>query len=36
MKRALFDTEAVFPFESGSIGPRGGYESAILAVTVAT
>ena len=36
MKRALFDTVAVLPFESGSIVPRGGYESAILAVTVAT
>lgn len=35
MKRALFDTVAVLPFESGSITPRLGYESAVLAVTVA-
>ena len=36
MKRALFDTVAVLPFESGNITPRLGYESAILAVTVAS
>lgn len=36
MKRALFDTVAVLPFESGDITPRLGYESAILAVTVAS
>lgn len=35
MKRALFDTVAVFPFASGSIVNRLGYESAILALTVA-
>lgn len=35
MKRALFDTVAVLPFESGNITPRLGYESAVLALTVA-
>lgn len=36
MKRALFGTVAVLPFASGSIFDRTGYESAVLAVTVAT
>ena len=36
MKRALFDTVAVLPFTSGSIIPRLGYASAVLAVTVAS
>ena len=36
MKRALFDTVTVLPFESGSVTSRMGYESAILALTVAT
>lgn len=35
MKRALFDTIAVLPFASGSVTARLGYESAVLAVTVA-
>jgi len=35
MKRALFDTVTVLPFESGSVTARLGYESAVLAVTVA-
>ncbi len=35
MKRALFDTVAVLPFASGSITERMGYESAVLALTVA-
>lgn len=35
MKRALFDMVAVFPFVSGNVVNRSGYESAILALTVA-
>ena len=35
MKRALFDTVTILPFESGSIFDHMGYESAVLAVTVA-
>jgi len=35
MKRALFDTVMVLPFESGSAFSRVGYESAVLAVTIA-
>lgn len=35
MKRALFDTVSVLPFESGSVFDRTGYESAVLAVTIA-
>lgn len=35
MKRALFDTVSVLPFSSGSVIERTGYESAILALTVA-
>lgn len=35
MKRSLFDTVSVLPFTSGSAFERTGYESAILAVTVA-
>ncbi len=35
MKRALFDTVTVLPFTSGSVTARLGYESAVLAVTVA-
>lgn len=35
MKRAIFDTAAVLPFTSGSIADRTGFESAVLAVTVA-
>ena len=35
MKRALFDTVTVLPFASGSVFDRMGYESAVLAVTVA-
>ena len=35
MKRALFDTISVLPFASGSVTARLGYESAVLAVTVA-
>ena len=36
MKRALFDTVTVLPFASGSVVDRMGYESAVLAVTVAS
>ena len=35
MKRALFDTVTVLPFASGSVFDRTGYESAVLAVTLA-
>lgn len=35
MKRALFDTVTVLPFASGSSFDRMGYESAVLAVTLA-
>lgn len=35
MKRALFDTVTVLPFTSGSIVYRLGYESAVLALSVA-
>lgn len=35
MKRALFDTVLVLPFASGSTVCRLGYESAVLALTVA-
>lgn len=35
MKRALFDTVMVLPFASGSAVCRLGYESAVLALTVA-
>lgn len=35
MKRALFETVAVLPFVSGSVVQRPGYESAVLALTVA-
>lgn len=35
MKRALFETVAVLPFVSGSVVQRTGYESAVLALTVA-
>lgn len=35
MKRALFDTVAVLPFASGNTVDSTGYESAVLAVTVA-
>lgn len=34
MKRALFDTVTVLPFESESVTGRMGYESAILALTI--
>lgn len=36
MKKALFDTVTVLPYTSGSVIDRLGYESAVLAVTVAT
>jgi len=35
MKRAIFDTVAVLPFTSGSVADRVGFESAVLALTVA-
>ena len=35
MKRALFETVAVLPLVSGSVVQRTGYESAVLALTVA-
>ena len=35
MKRNLFDTVSVLPFQSGSVVDRTGYESAVLALTVA-
>ena len=35
MKRALFETVAVMPLVSGSVVQRTGYESAVLALTVA-
>lgn len=34
MKRAIFDTLTVLPFESGSVTGRMGYESAVLAMTI--
>lgn len=35
MKRALFETVAVLPLVSGSVVQRTGYESTVLALTVA-
>lgn len=36
MKRALFDTVTVLPFESESVTGRMGYESAVLAMTISS
>lgn len=35
MKKALFDTVAIMPYGSGTVIDRRGYESAVLALTVA-